>query len=153
MYSMISYYAHKDFSVPNYSFRFSLILSKSLCNFTISLDEIPLTAPSLTPCAHSVIFFHTPEQEKEAKSLLEKLEKSGRFKSPIVTRLKPAQPFYKAEDYHQGYYMSDVKVLTRFGLVSRAKAYKGYREGCGRDARVRELWGDQAFMGMHKAGS
>jgi peptide-methionine (S)-S-oxide reductase len=41
--------------------------------------------------------------------------------------------FWPAEDYHQGYYMSQEKVLTRFGFVTRARAYKGYRKGCGRD--------------------
>jgi len=71
----------------------------------------------------------------------------------IVTPVEGPATFWKAEDYHQDYYMSDDRILSRFGLVTKAKAYKGYRKGCGRDARVRELWGDQAFMGMHKAGS
>jgi peptide-methionine (S)-S-oxide reductase len=52
----------------------------------------------------SVIFYHSPEQEKTAKQSKEKLEKSGRFARPIVTEIKPAQEFYKAEDYHQQYY-------------------------------------------------
>ena len=60
--------------------------------------------PDIGSQYRSVIFFHTPEQEKEAKSSLEKLKKSGRFKRPIVTQLKPAPPFYKAEDYHQQYF-------------------------------------------------
>ena len=53
-------------------------------------------------------------------------------------------PFYPAEDYHQDYYKKDDLILTRFGPRSKPSAYKLYREGCGRDARIRELWGDAA---------
>ncbi len=66
----------------------------------------------------------------------------------IVTPVLAAAPFYKAEDYHQDYYKGENRVITRFGAISQADAYKRYREGCGRDARVRQLWGDQApFIG------
>jgi peptide-methionine (S)-S-oxide reductase len=51
----------------------------------------------------SVIFFHTPEQEAAATASKEKLERSGRFKRPIVTAIVPAGTFYRAEDYHQQY--------------------------------------------------
>jgi peptide-methionine (S)-S-oxide reductase len=51
----------------------------------------------------SAIFFHTPEQETEAKRSKEQLEKSGRFKKPIVTQIVPAVTFNAAEDYHQQY--------------------------------------------------
>ena len=51
----------------------------------------------------SVIFFHTPEQEAAARASKERLEKSGRFPRPIVTEISPAQPFWRAEDYHQRY--------------------------------------------------
>ena len=51
----------------------------------------------------SAIFFHSPEQEAEAKVSKEKLEKSGRFKKPIVTQIVPAVTFHPAEDYHQQY--------------------------------------------------
>lgn len=51
----------------------------------------------------SIIFFHTPEQERMAKRCKAALEKSGRFKNPILTELMPAGAFYKAEEYHQQY--------------------------------------------------
>jgi peptide-methionine (S)-S-oxide reductase len=51
----------------------------------------------------SVIFVEGPEQEKAAKESKERLEKSGRFRRPIVTEIEPAQPFWRAEDYHQRY--------------------------------------------------
>ena len=52
----------------------------------------------------SAIFYLNPEQEKAARVSKEKLEKSGRFKSAIVTEIAPAGEFYKAEEYHQHYY-------------------------------------------------
>ena len=64
--------------------------------------------------------------------------------SQIVTPILPADRFWKAEDYHQDYYKSSERTLTRFGYVSRADAYKRYRTACRRDQRVRELWGDAA---------
>jgi peptide-methionine (S)-S-oxide reductase len=51
----------------------------------------------------SVVFFHTPEQERVARSSKEALEKSGRFCRPVATQIEPAQTFYRAEDYHQQY--------------------------------------------------
>jgi peptide-methionine (S)-S-oxide reductase len=51
----------------------------------------------------SAIFFHTPEQESEARLSKEQLEKSGRFKKAIVTQIVPAVTFHPAEDYHQQY--------------------------------------------------
>ena len=51
----------------------------------------------------SAIFFHDAEQEREAKASKEKLEKSGRYRRPVVTEVTPATKFWKAEDYHQQY--------------------------------------------------
>lgn len=64
----------------------------------------------------------------------------------IATQILPAAPFYPAEDYHQNYYKSSVRVgVTSVGVgITRAQAYKRYREGCGRDARVQQIWGDAA---------
>jgi peptide-methionine (S)-S-oxide reductase len=49
----------------------------------------------------SVIFFHSPEQERVAREVLQRAQ--PRFQKPIVTKVEPAQTFYKAEDYHQQY--------------------------------------------------
>jgi len=51
----------------------------------------------------SVIFFHTPEQEAAARASKENLEKSGKYKKPIVTQILAAPTFYRGEDYHQQY--------------------------------------------------
>ncbi|MFN4204214.1 MAG: peptide-methionine (S)-S-oxide reductase MsrA [Tabrizicola sp.] len=63
----------------------------------------------------------------------------------IVTPVLDAGTFWRAEDYHQDYYKGSNIVLTRAGPKSQANAYKFYRKACGRDARVRELWGAEAF--------
>jgi peptide-methionine (S)-S-oxide reductase len=59
----------------------------------------------------SVIFFHSPAQEAAARAAKERLDKSGKFRHPVVTQIVPAAPFYKAEDYHQRY-------LEKRGLAS-----------------------------------
>ena len=51
----------------------------------------------------SVIFYHSPEQKKAAEESKAALEKSGRFRQPIVTQIEPAPKFYRAEEYHQRY--------------------------------------------------
>ena len=51
----------------------------------------------------SVVFYHSPEQKVAAEAKLVELEKSGRFRRPIVTQIEPAPPFYRAEEYHQQY--------------------------------------------------
>ncbi|MFQ5486455.1 MAG: peptide-methionine (S)-S-oxide reductase MsrA, partial [Desulfobacterales bacterium] len=51
----------------------------------------------------TAIFYHSEEQRKFAEKSKEKLEKSGRFKKPIVTEILPAGRFYRAEEYHQVY--------------------------------------------------
>ena len=66
----------------------------------------------------------------------------------IVTPILQGARFYEAEDYHQDYYKSDDLILSRFGPISKAKAYVRYRDACGRDQRVRQLWGSDApFVG------
>ncbi len=52
----------------------------------------------------SAIFYHDAEQEAEARASKAELEKEHVFKRPIVTEIKPAGEFYRAEDYHQQYF-------------------------------------------------
>jgi peptide-methionine (S)-S-oxide reductase len=63
---------------------------------------------------------------------------------PVVTPVLAAPTFWPADAYHQDYYRQTDIVLTRRGPKSKANAYKFYRESCGRDARVQELWGSAA---------
>ncbi|MCX7558262.1 peptide-methionine (S)-S-oxide reductase MsrA [Sulfitobacter sp. F26204] len=64
----------------------------------------------------------------------------------IVTPVLPASPFYPADAYHQNYYKSSERLaITSVGLgVKKSVAYKRYRKGCGRDARIKQLWGSAA---------
>ena len=64
----------------------------------------------------------------------------------IVTPILEAATFFPAEDRHQNYYAGENRVLTRFGVIRQSEAYKRYRKACGRDERVRTLWGDQAVF-------
>ena len=64
----------------------------------------------------------------------------------LVTPILAAGPFYPADASHQDYYKGRSIVLTRRGPKSQAEAYKFYRQACGRDARVSELWGDAALF-------
>lgn len=66
----------------------------------------------------------------------------------IVTPVRQASDFFLAPEYHQDYYKKDDIILSRFGPISKRNAYKRYREACGRDARIAELWGQDApFLG------
>ncbi len=59
--------------------------------------------PDIGSQYRSVIFYHSPEQKAAAEAKLAEMEKSGRFRRPIVTQIEPAPPFYRAEEYHQQY--------------------------------------------------
>jgi peptide-methionine (S)-S-oxide reductase len=83
----------------------------------------------------TAIFFHDAEQEREAKESKAALDKSKPFKDPIVTEIVPATKFWPAEDYHQKYYLKN------------PVRYRFYRYNCGRDQRLRQLWG--AASGGH----
>ena len=80
----------------------------------------------------TVIFAHGADQLRQAQASKTALERSGRFKSRINTQVVAAGPFYAAEEYHQHY--------TEKNPVH----YALYRRACGRDQRLRELWGDSA---------
>lgn len=56
------------------------------------------------PQYRSVIFYHDKEQKQQAQASKESLVRSKIWKNPIVTEIAPVQTFYKAEEYHQGYF-------------------------------------------------
>jgi peptide-methionine (S)-S-oxide reductase len=65
--------------------------------------QVNRQGPDVGTQYRSVIFFHTPEQEKAARESKAELEKSGKFHRPIATVIEPAPAFYRAEEYHQQY--------------------------------------------------
>ena len=75
----------------------------------------------------SAIFFHDDAQKALALQTKARLEKEKGWR--ILTEIAPASAFYDAEEYHQDYYLKN------------PVRYKYYRSGCGRDARLTELWG------------
>jgi peptide-methionine (S)-S-oxide reductase len=75
------------------------------------------------------IFVHDAQQLAAAQTSKAALEKSKPFAAPIVTEISMATVFYAAEDYHQDYYKKN------------PVRYKYYRNGCGRDERLKQLWG------------
>lgn len=60
--------------------------------------------PDIGTQYRSMISYHAPEQVALANKSKEEMERSGKFKSAIVTEILPASKFYKAEEYHQQYY-------------------------------------------------
>ena len=78
----------------------------------------------------SGIFYHSADQQRAALQSKAGLERTKTFKEPIVTEIVAATEFYPAEEYHQHYYKKN------------PLRYKYYRNGCGRDRRLKELWGN-----------
>jgi len=76
----------------------------------------------------TAIFYHNDDQRRLAEQSRNELNRSGRFERLIVTEILPASRFYRAEDYHQGYYKT-----------SRIP-YKLYRASSGRDQFLNEVW-------------
>jgi len=62
----------------------------------------------------------------------------------IVTPILNAKRFYLADEFHQNYYLGSTIVVTRQGPKTQAEAYNFYRQACGRDARITQLWGSAA---------
>lgn len=81
----------------------------------------------------SAIFVHGAEQRAVAEASKKALSANKPFREPIVTEIVDATTFYPAEEYHQDYYNKN------------PVRYKFYRFNCGRDARLKQLWGDQAM--------
>ena len=91
----------------------------------------------------TAIFAQDGAQRKAAEAAVAEAE--AVLDTAIVTPVLDAGTFWIAEDYHQDYYKGTNIVLTRAGPKKQSNAYKFYREACGRDARVRELWGAEAL--------
>ena len=95
-----------------------------------------------------VLFPRGKNQENAALKALVDAEKD--LGAKLSVPVEPFTTFYPAEDYHQDYYLGQSLRLTRFGPVAQSEAYKLYREGCGRDERVKAVWGDKAYEGIEK---
>jgi peptide-methionine (S)-S-oxide reductase len=91
----------------------------------------------------TAIFVNSPAERAAAEAAKAAAEQA--LGQTVATKILSAGPFYEAEDYHQDYYKSGDIILTRFGPRTKASAYKLYREACGRDARVKQLWGSAAM--------
>lgn len=79
----------------------------------------------------TAIFYHDEEQKELAIKSKQKLESSGKFDSPIVTEIVPAGEFYRAEEYHQDYYLKN------------PLHYNNYKIGSGRAGYIKKTWGDK----------
>lgn len=81
----------------------------------------------------TAIFTHTDAQRREAEASKQRLAETGPLKKPIATEITAAGAFTQAEDYHQDYYQKN------------PLRYRYYRAGCGRDARLEQIWGKRAM--------
>ena len=92
--------------------------------------------------SYRTAIFATPAQRMAANMAIKQAE--AELGQKIVTPVLDRTVYYLAEDYHQDYYKMGTRVLTRFGYRKQSDVYYMYRDACGRDQRVRDLWGDAA---------
>jgi peptide-methionine (S)-S-oxide reductase len=78
----------------------------------------------------TAIFYHDAEQKRLAEESKEKVQ--AKLQRPVVTEIVAASRFYPAEEYHQDFYKKN------------PVRYYTYRAGCGRDRRLKDLWGAEA---------
>lgn len=92
----------------------------------------------------SAVFANGSAQKSAAEKA--KADAQSALGQEIVTPILAAAKFYPAEDYHQDYYKSSERLaVSSLGLgVKKSEAYKKYRNRCGRDQRVKQLWGSAA---------
>ncbi|CUH79623.1 peptide-methionine (S)-S-oxide reductase MsrA [Tropicibacter naphthalenivorans] len=90
----------------------------------------------------TAIFVSNPAEKQAAEAAKSAAE--AQLGRKIVTPILQAKAFYDADASHQDYYKGNGRVVTRFGIIKQSDAYKRYRNACGRDQRVRELWGNEA---------
>ena len=90
----------------------------------------------------TAVFAKNASQRATAEAAI--IEANRALGKTVVTPVLDASRFWPAEDYHQDYYKSSDIVLTRAGPKQKRNAYVFYREGCGRDARVKAVWGKNA---------
>lgn len=89
------------------------------------------------------------KQAADAEAAIAEAQK--RLADRIVTPVEGPAKFWAAEEEHQDYHMGAKKRLTLFGYVDQTAAYKRYRKGCGRDAQVKRVWGEEAYKGVDRA--
>ena len=100
------------------------------------------------PSYRTAVFAETERERRIAEAA--KAEAAEKLGQKVVTPVLDFDAFWAAGEYHQDYYKSDDRLpFTSVGIaVPKSVAYERYREGCGRDQRIRELWGDDApFIG------
>ena len=86
----------------------------------------------------TAIFTASEEERRVAEASKDALERSGVLEEAVVTTIEASGKFYPAEDHHQDYYRK------------KPFRYRFYRFSCGRDARVQQVWGDQAHDGIER---
>ena len=82
------------------------------------------------PQYKTAIFYHDVPQQKLAEKSFQEIELLEKFDTPVVTQILPANEFYKAEEYHQDYF------------IKKSEHYNLYKEGSGRSGFIKKVWGD-----------